>query len=399
MHKLTIKDITVENKRVFVRVDFNVPLSGNGEVLDDYKIRATLPTLQYLIDNNAYIILASHLGRPDGSVVEELRMDPVAQRLSELLGQNVVKADTVIGDEVENKVNNLQPGELLLLENVRFEPGEENNDPQLASEMARLAQVYVNDAFGTSHRAHASTYGVALHLPAVAGLLMEKEITYLSKVRENPSRPMVAVLGGKKVADKIGVIRSLINQADALLLGGAMANTFLVARGLSPGDSLFEKDKIELARELMEEASKNNIQLLLPRDVAIVQELAENAPSKVVGVEQIPEGWSAVDIGDKTIDVYQEIIDRAGMIVWNGPMGAYELPPFNNGTEMIARAIAESDAESVVGGGDIAAALETLGFSDKVTHLSTGGGAVLDFWEGKDLPGVKILKEPSSVKG
>lgn len=399
MHKLTIKDITVENKRVFVRVDFNVPLSGNGEVLDDYKIRATLPTLQYLIDNNAYIILASHLGRPDGSVVEELRMDPVAQRLSELLGQNVVKADTVIGEEVDNKVNSLQPGEVLLLENVRFEAGEEKNDPQLASEMARLAEVYINDAFGTSHRAHASTYGVALHLPAVAGLLMEKEITYLSKVRENPSRPMVAVLGGKKVADKIGVIRSLIKQSDALLLGGAMANTFLVARGFSPGDSLFEKDKIELARELMEEASKNNIQLLLPRDVAIVQELAENAPSKVVGVEQIPEGWSAVDIGSNTIDVYQEIIERAGMIVWNGPMGAYEVPPFNNGTEMIARAIAESDAESVVGGGDIAAALETLGFSDKVTHLSTGGGAVLDFWEGKDLPGVKILKEPSSIKG
>lgn len=398
MHKLTIRDLPVEGKKVLVRVDFNVPVDEDGTVIDDYKIQAALPTLQYLIDNNAYIIVASHLGRPKGKVDEELRLEPVRLKLSELLGQNIIKTDTVVGEDVEKAIDNLPPGGIVLLENVRFEPGEEKNDSQLASQMAQLAEIYVNDAFGTSHRAHASTHGIAAHLPAVAGLLMEKELNYLCKVRENPSRPVVAVLGGKKVADKIGVIRYFISQADALLLGGAMANTFLKARGFQMGNSLYEKDKIELAAELLDEASRNNLQLLLPRDVVVVEQLAKDAFNKTVEAEQIPEGWGAVDIGSKTIDVYKEILNRASMIVWNGPMGAYEYPPFNHGTEMVAHAIAESKAESVVGGGDIVAALENLGFTDKITHLSTGGGAVLDFWEGKDLPGVRVIKEYSGIK-
>ena len=394
MSKLTLKDIAVEGKRVFVRVDFNVPLTKEGGVLDDTKIRAALPTIEYLRERGARIILASHLGRPKGRIVEELRMDPVARRLSELLGQTVGKVGAVIGGEVEDAAKALAPGEILLLENLRFEAGEEKDDPGFAASLSRLADVFVNDAFGTAHRAHASNSGLARILPAAAGLLMEKEILYLTRCRENPPSPLVAILGGKKVADKIGVIRSFLSNADSILLGGAMANTFLRARGFSLGDSFLEEDKIDVAFDLLQEAdSRGRAKLVLPLDVVVTRELRPNSTSKIVEVEQIPAGWSAVDIGPETVGVFKEIIDKARMVLWNGPLGAYEFPPFNEGTEMVARAVAASDAESVVGGGDIVAALDQLGLSSHMTHISTGGGAILEFWEGKKLPGLAAIDE------
>ena len=394
MSKLTLKDIAVEGKRVFVRVDFNVPLTKEGGVLDDTKIRAALPTIEYLRERGARIILASHLGRPKGRIVEELRMDPVARRLSELLGQTVGKVGAVIGGEVEDAAKALAPGEILLLENLRFEAGEEKDDPGFAASLSRLADVFVNDAFGTAHRAHASNSGLARILPAAAGLLMEKEILYLTRCRENPPSPLVAILGGKKVADKIGVIRSFLSNADSILLGGAMANTFLRARGFSLGDSFLEEDKIDVAFDLLQEAdSRGRAKLVLPLDVVVTRELRPNSTSKIVEVEQIPAGWSAVDIGPETVGVFREIIDKARMVLWNGPLGAYEFPPFNEGTEMVARAVAASDAESIVGGGDIVAALDQLGLSSHMTHISTGGGAILEFWEGKKLPGLAAIDE------
>lgn len=384
----------MEGKRVFVRVDFNVPLTKEGGVLDDTKIRAALPTIEYLRERGARIILASHLGRPKGRIVEELRMDPVARRLSELLGQTVGKVGAVIGGEVEDAAKALAPGEILLLENLRFEAGEEKDDPGFAASLSRLADVFVNDAFGTAHRAHASNSGLARILPAAAGLLMEKEILYLTRCRENPPSPLVAILGGKKVADKIGVIRSFLSNADSILLGGAMANTFLRARGFSLGDSFLEEDKIDVAFDLLQEAdSRGRAKLVLPLDVVVTRELRPNSTSKIVEVEQIPAGWSAVDIGPETVGVFKEIIDKARMVLWNGPLGAYEFPPFNEGTEMVARAVAASDAESVVGGGDIVAALDQLGLSSHMTHISTGGGAILEFWEGKKLPGLAAIDE------
>ena len=384
----------MEGKRVFVRVDFNVPLTKEGGVLDDTKIRAALPTIEYLRERGARIILASHLGRPKGRIVEELRMDPVARRLSELLGQTVGKVGAVIGGEVEDAAKALAPGEILLLENLRFEAGEEKDDPGFAASLSRLADVFVNDAFGTAHRAHASNSGLARILPAAAGLLMEKEILYLTRCRENPPSPLVAILGGKKVADKIGVIRSFLSNADSILLGGAMANTFLRARGFSLGDSFLEEDKIDVAFDLLQEAdSRGRAKLVLPLDVVVTRELRPNSTSKIVEVEQIPAGWSAVDIGPETVGVFREIIDKARMVLWNGPLGAYEFPPFNEGTKMVARAVAASDAESVVGGGDIVAALDQLGLSSHMTHISTGGGAILEFWEGKKLPGLAAIDE------
>jgi len=395
LSKLTVKDILVEGKRVFVRVDFNVPLSPEGRVLNDTKIRASLPTIRYLLEKGSKLILASHLGRPKGRVVEGLRMKPVAERLSRLLDREVLKSNTVIGEEVEKAVEALKPGDILLLENIRFEAGEEKNDPQLAAALSRLADLYVNDAFGTAHRAHASTNGIARFLPAIAGLLMEKEIVYLSKSKENPPSPLVVILGGKKVADKIGVIRHFLHHADRLLLGGAMANTFLKARGHVMGNSFYEEDKLDVASEILEEAKSNQAKIYLPIDVVITEELRAHSPSKIVKAENIPEGWSAVDIGPETVDTFQKAIRGAKMILWNGPLGAYEFPPFHKGTEMIARTIAATNAESIVGGGDIVAALEELGLSDKITHLSTGGGAVLEFWEGKELPGLTVLQDKS----
>lgn len=384
----------MEGKRVFLRVDFNVPLTPEGAVLDDTKIRAALPTIEFLRERGSRVILASHLGRPRGRVVDELRMDPVARRLSQLLGQEVQKVGTVVGKKVEKAVEALAPGEVLLLENVRFEAAEEKNDPGFAAALSRLADIFVSDAFGTAHRAHASNSGVARHLPTVAGLLMEKEILHLTRCRENPPSPLVAILGGKKVADKIGVIRSFLSNVDSLLLGGAMANTFLRARGLSIGGSFFEKDKVDVAADLLQEASgQGQAKIILPVDVVVAQELRSHSTFKIVKAEQIPEGWSAVDIGPETVELFKKIIGEARMILWNGPLGAYEFPPFNKGTEMVARAVAEAGAESIVGGGDIVAALDQLGLSHQMTHISTGGGAILKFWEGKELPGLAAIDE------
>ncbi len=390
--KLTIKDVPVEGKKVFVRVDYNVPLSGEN-VIDDSKIRATLPTMKYLLERGVRVIAATHLGRPKGRVVEELRLDPVAKRLSELLGVEVIKCNTVAGAEVERAVEALPPGGVLLLENVRFEPGEEKNDPGLAASFAALADLFVNDAFGTSHRAHASNCGITRHLPAVAGLLVEKELHYLNKSREKPQRPLAAILGGKKVADKIGVIEHFLNEADSLMLGGAMANTFLKARGLALGSSLYEEDKLDAAAEILSRSQKRRARLLLPLDVVIVETLRSNSPSKTVNVEDVPEGWIAVDIGPRTVDLYSGVIEEAKTVLWNGPLGAYEFEPFDWGTEMIARTIAGTGAESIIGGGDVVAALEKLGLSGKMTHLSTGGGATLEFWEDGELPGLAVLQE------
>jgi phosphoglycerate kinase len=391
---LTLEDFLIAGKNVFVRVDFNVPLNPQGGVLDDSKIRASLPTLQKLLEEGAEkIIIASHLGRPGGKIVEELRMDPVAKRLSELLGREVVKSNRVVGDEVQKTIDSSPPGSLILLENVRFEQGEQKNDPGLAVAYSRLADFFVNDAFATAHRAHASNVGIADYLPSAAGLLMEKEILYLSKIKENPPRPLVAILGGKKIADKIGVINTFLNEVDNLLLGGGMANTFLKAQGVYMGSSLYDREKVDLAADILRRAESSRAGVVLPVDLVVTEELRENSHYKTVKAAEIPEGWMGVDIGVQTAKVFRDYIINAKMILWNGPLGAYEFAPFHRGTEMIAEAIAETSAQSIVGGGDIVAALQKMGLTQKITHLSTGGGAILEFWEGKQLPGLIALQE------
>ncbi|SMB91532.1 phosphoglycerate kinase [Thermanaeromonas toyohensis ToBE] len=392
MQKMTVKDIDCAQKRVLVRVDFNVPLE-NGEVVDDTRIRAALPTIRYLMEQGAKVILVSHLGRPKGKVNETLRLNPVARRLSELLNKPVKKVDACIGPEVEEAVNNLKPGEVLLLENIRFYPEEEKNDPEFARKLAALADIYVNDAFGAAHRAHASTEGVAHYLPAVAGFLMQKEIEIMGKALADPERPFVAILGGAKVSDKIGVIRNLLSKVDTLLLGGGMANTFLKARGCQMGKSLVEDDKVPLASELMEEARKRNVHLLLPVDLVVTQDLSAEAPHRVVKAEEVPEGWMAVDIGPETRQAFAKALEGARTVVWNGPMGVFEVEPFAAGTEAVARAVAEVKGTTIVGGGDSVAAVEKVGVADHITHISTGGGASLEFLEGRELPGVVALKD------
>jgi len=392
VQKMTVKDIDCAQKRVLVRVDFNVPLE-NGEVVDDTRIRAALPTIRYLMEQGAKVILVSHLGRPKGKVNETLRLNPVARRLSELLNKPVKKVDACIGPEVEEAVNNLKPGEVLLLENIRFYPEEEKNDPEFARKLAALADIYVNDAFGAAHRAHASTEGVAHYLPAVAGFLMQKEIEIMGKALADPERPFVAILGGAKVSDKIGVIRNLLSKVDTLLLGGGMANTFLKARGCQMGKSLVEDDKVPLASELMEEARKRNVHLLLPVDLVVTQDLSAEAPHRVVKAEEVPEGWMAVDIGPETRQAFAKALEGARTVVWNGPMGVFEVEPFAAGTEAVARAVAEVKGTTIVGGGDSVAAVEKVGVADHITHISTGGGASLEFLEGRELPGVVALKD------
>jgi phosphoglycerate kinase len=387
--KKTIRDVDVADKRVLVRVDFNVPLDGR-DVADDTRIRAALPTIRYLIGEGARTILCSHLGRPKGKVVEGLRLDPVAGRLSELLDQEVIKLDDCVGPEVEEAVTELERGQVMLLENTRFHPEERENDPEFAKALASLAELYVNDAFAAAHRAHASTEGVAHDLPAVAGLLMERELEALTQVRENPEHPFVAVFGGAKISDKIGVIDELWDRLERLLIGGGMANTFFKAQGLEVGDSLVEDDSLEVAKEIL---GRGGGKMVLPEDVVIATEISEEAERKTVPVDQVLPGWKILDIGPRTIDAFREELDSAKMAIWNGPLGVFEVTPFAEGTMAIARVMAGLDATTVTGGGETAAAINEAGLADRMTHVSTGGGAFLEFMEGKELPGVAALED------
>nr|WP_277999032.1 phosphoglycerate kinase [Moorella sulfitireducens] len=387
-----MKDLDLQNRRVLVRVDFNVPLEA-GRVTDNTRIRAALPTIQYLIDRGARVILMSHLGRPKGKVKEELRLDPVAKELEGLLGRPVHKVNDCIGPEVKAAAAALQPGEVLLLENLRFHPEEEKNDPEFARKLASLADLYVNDAFGAAHRAHASTEGVAHYLPAAAGFLLQKEIETLGKALADPERPFVAIIGGAKVSDKISVIRNLLTKVDTLIIGGGMANTFLRARGYSMGKSLVEEDQVPLARELMAQAERQGVKMLLPRDLVVAQEFKADAPHQVVAANAVPDGWMALDIGPETAREYANALNGARTVVWNGPMGVFEMEPFAHGTEAVARAVAAVDGMTIVGGGDSVAAVEKVGVAGKIGHISTGGGASLEFLEGKALPGVVALTE------
>lgn len=394
MDRLTVKDIDVKNKKVLVRVDFNVPLDDERNITDDTRIRAALPTIEYLLENGAAVILMSHLGRPKG-VDDALRLDPVAVRLQELLNRPVTKVDDCVGPEVEAAAAKLQPGDVLLLDNLRFHPEETANDPAFAKQLASLADVYVNDAFGAAHRAHASTAGVAEYLPAVAGFLLAKEIEVLGAALENPERPFVAVLGGAKVSDKIGVIRNLLTKVDSLLIGGGMAYTFLKALGHEIGRSLLDEERIPLAKELMNEAKERGVKLVLPVDIVVADDFSNDANTQIVAADSIPSDWEGLDIGPKTRELYAEIIGGARTVIWNGPVGAFEMPAFSAGTRAIAEAMAKSSATTIIGGGDSAAAVEQFGLADAMTHISTGGGASLEFLEGKELPGVVALNKRS----
>lgn len=393
LDKKTIEDIDVSGKKVLVRVDFNVPLDENRHITDDRRIREALPTIKYLIEHNAMVILVSHLGRPKGKFDEKYSMAPVAERLQELLDKPVVLAKDVIGDSAKACVAAMKPGDIVLLENVRFHAEEEKNDPDFAKALAGLAEIYVNDAFGTAHRAHASTAGVAAYLPAVAGYLIKKELDIMGRALDNPERPFVAVLGGVKVSDKIGVISNLIDKVDTLIIGGAMAYTFFRAKGYSTGSSLVEEDKIDLAKELMARAQDKGIELLLPVDNVVAKEFKADAEHKIVPSEAMPDGWQGVDIGPKTVEIFSKVIENAKTVVWNGPMGVFEMPAFANGTRAIAEAMSRCKGVTIIGGGDSAAAVEQLGYADKMTHISTGGGASLEFLEGKELPGVAVLND------
>jgi len=390
MNKKTIADIDPKGKRVFVRVDFNVPLEGN-RITDDTRIRAALPTLQALRDRGAALIVASHLGRPKGKVKPELSLSPVAKRLAELLGCPVTMLSDCVGEEVEAAVAAMQPGAVVMLENLRFHPEEESGDEQFAQQLAKLADIYVNDAFGTAHRAHASTAVIAKFLPAVAGLLVEKETAMLTRVLESRERPFVAILGGVKA--KIGVIENLMTKVDTLIIGGGMSYTFLKAQGKEIGRSVFDEEHFELAKQILARAAKEGPKLLLPTDVVVTTELSESAQRRVVSVEAIPADWMGADIGPETGKLFAEEIAGAKRLVWNGPMGVFEISALAAGTRAVAEAVAQSGAMSVVGGGDSAAAIEQMGFGDKVTHVCTGGGASLEFLEGKELPGIAALQD------
>ncbi|WP_144473932.1 phosphoglycerate kinase [Bacillus pumilus] len=393
MNKKSVKDIDVKGKVVFCRVDFNVPMK-DGKVTDDTRIRAALPTIEYLTGQGAKVLLASHLGRPKGQVTEELRLTPVAKRLQKLLGQEVKKADEAYGDNVKKQISDLKDGDVLVLENVRFYPGEEKNDPELSKAFADLADVYVNDAFGAAHRAHASTAGIAAYLPAVSGFLMQKELEVLGKAISNPDRPFTAIIGGAKVKDKIGVIESLLDKVDNLIIGGGLAYTFVKALGHEVGKSLLEEDKVDLAKSFMDRAKEKGVNFLIPTDVLVADDFSNDANTSIVPISEIPSDLEALDIGTETREKYADVIKNSKLVVWNGPMGVFEIDAFAKGTKAIAEALAEAkDTYSVIGGGDSAAAVEKFGLADQMSHISTGGGASLEFMEGKELPGVTALND------
>ncbi len=396
MNKKTIRDIDVAGKRVLVRVDFNVPLDAEQHITDDTRITAALPTIYYLLGQGAAVILMSHLGRPKGKVVETMRLTPVAQRLSTLLNKPVQVAPDCIGPEVEALAKNLQPGQVLLLENLRFHNEEEQNDPDFARQLASLGEVYVNDAFGTAHRAHASTEGVTHFLPGVAGYLMEREINFLGGALEHPRRPFAAIIGGAKVSDKIAVLERLISKADMLLIGGGMANTFLKAKGCEIGDSLYEEGKVDIAGELIAKAYQRGLKFLLPTDVVIADRFAADATHKVVANNEVPQGWRIMDIGPESIAAFRQALEGAVTIVWNGTLGVAEMPAFAGGTNAVIEILVErtrNGATTIIGGGDSAAAIDQAGASEQMTHVSTGGGASLEFLEGRVLPGVAALQD------
>ena len=393
MSKKTVRDIDLKGKKVFVRCDFNVPMDENQNITDNRRIVAALPTIKYLIEQNCKIILASHLGRPKGEVKPEFSLAPVAKELSKQLGQEVLMAKDVIGESAKSLAENLQEGQVMLLENVRFHREETDNNPEFAKELASMAEIFVNDAFGTAHRAHASTEGISHYLPSVSGFLIEKELKFLGDALNNPERPFVAILGGAKVSDKIGVIDSLLEKVDTLMIGGGMAYTFFKAQGYEVGNSLCEPDKCELALNLMKKAEEKGVKFLLPIDTKVGKEFKPDTESKTVAWTEIPDDWEGFDIGEKTIEMFKNELKTAKTVIWNGPLGLFEFDQFAIGTNEIAKTLAELDATTIIGGGDSAAAVEKAGLADKMTHISTGGGASLEFLEGKKLPGIECLQD------
>ena len=393
MDKLTIRDYDLRGKTVFMRADFNVPLDENQKIADDTRIKAALPTIKYILEQNAKLILASHLGRPGGKIKEELRMDPVGACLEKFLNMKVTKLNDCVGEEVRRKVKDQREDEVILLENLRFYPEEKKNDENFAKELASLADVYVNDAFGTCHREHASIVGIPKYLPALSGFLLDKEIKFLSKATESPERPYVAILGGAKVSDKLGVIENLIDKADGILIGGGMAYTFLKAEGVDIGNSILEEDKLDAARKDLGKAKEKDVKILLPLDHIIADRIDKDAEVRTTEDSNIPDGWMGVDVGPKTIENFKESLKNARLIVWNGPVGIFEIDKFKKGTEALANFIAGLDATTIIGGGDTASAVNKLGLADKMTHISTGGGASLMFLEGSKLPGIEALTD------
>ena len=395
LKKKTLKDIDIKNKKVLVRVDYNVPINANGKITDDIRIRSSIPTIDYLLENNAAIILMSHLGRPKGEPKKEFSLEPVAKRLSELLNKDVIFSDDekVVSDKVRKQASELKSGQIMLLQNTRYRKEEEKNGDDFAKELASLAEVYINDAFGTSHRAHASNVGVSKYLPSALGFLVEKEVSIMGKALDDPERPFVAILGGAKVSDKIGVIENLIKKVDAIIIGGGMAFTFLKAKGYEVGTSLLEEDKVELAKELMIKAKTGGVALVLPIDIVVGKEFKNDTEFKTVHADRIPSDMMGLDIGEESISLFSDVIKEAKTIIWNGPMGVFEMDNFNKGTYAIANAMVDSGAITIVGGGDSASAVEKAGLADKITHVSTGGGASLELLEGKVLPGIDAISE------
>ena len=393
MNKKTIRDVDVTNKKVLVRCDFNVPLDKEtGKITNDLRIVAALPTIKYLLESNAKVILCSHLGKPKGEIKPELSLKPVANRLSEYLGFEVKFSKDIVGENAKELSKELKPGKAILLENVRFDPREEKNDKEFSKELASLAEIYVNDAFGTAHRAHSSTVGVAEFLPAVCGFLIEKEVEMLGDNLNNPERPFVAILGGAKVSDKIKVIENLLEKVDSIIIGGGMTYTFLKAMGYEIGNSICELDRIDIAKETIEKAEKKGVKLLFPIDTVCGKEFSNEAETIVVDSKEIPKGWQGLDIGPKAIEEFTQVLKNAKTVIWNGPLGVFEFEKFAKGTNAIAKVLSEINAITIVGGGDSVAAVEKGGFSDKITHISTGGGATLEYLEGKELPGIECLE-------